>query len=454
MITMINPANGKKIKEYAVMKKKEVSGIIADVSKAQKGWSEQPMKERARILNRVADLLEKDKNKLAQLIAEEMGKPLKQGVGEAGKCAWVCRYYAEQAENFLKDEPVDTDASKSYVSFQPLGTVLAIMPWNYPLWQVFRFAAPALMAGNAVLLKHSQNSTGCSLAIEKLFAEAGLPDHVFRSLIIEREQTEDVIAHKQVHAVTLTGSTAAGKAVATAAGKHLKKCVLELGGSDPYLVLDDADIDLAAKKCVEGRLLNSGQSCIAAKRWIVTEKVHDRFLEKTEALLRQKKVGDPFDESTDVGPMARGDLRDELHQQVLESLKAGAQLHMGGEIPDRDGFYYPVTLLSNVQPGSPAYDDELFGPVASVIKAKDEEDAIRIANDSVFGLGAAVFSRDTARAENIAKNRLHAGCCFVNDFVKSDPRLPFGGVGESGYGRELSRYGILEFVNVKTVWVG
>jgi succinate-semialdehyde dehydrogenase/glutarate-semialdehyde dehydrogenase len=454
MITTINPANGKTIKEYKVMSSEEVSGIITDVSHSQKHWAEQSMKERARILMQIADHLEIEKNKLAKLMAEEMGKPLKQGVSEAEKCAWVCRYYAEQAENFLKDEVVDTEATKSYVSFQPLGTVLAIMPWNFPLWQVLRFAAPALMAGNAVLLKHSQNSTGCSLATEKLLTDAGLPENVFRSLIIEREQVEDVIANKDVHAVTLTGSTGAGKAVASTAGKHLKKCVLELGGSDPYLILDDADIELASRKCVEGRLLNSGQSCIAAKRWIVTASVYDQFLEKTVVLLRDKKLGDPFDESTDVGPMARADLRDELHQQVEESVKAGAKLHLGGEIPAGDGAYYPVTMLSNVQPGSPAYDDELFGPVASVIKAKDEEDAIRIANDSVFGLGAAVFSRDTNRAEKIARNRLHAGCCFVNDFVKSDPRLPFGGIGESGYGRELSRYGILEFVNLKTVWVG
>lgn len=453
MITTIDPSDGSKIKHYEAMGSSELRKILKKAVFAQKKWRETAFEHRAEYLKRVAELLQERKEELAELMAREMGKPVAQGISETEKCAWVCEYYADHAEAFLANEPVETDASSSYVHFEPLGVVLSIMPWNYPLWQVLRFGAPALMAGNGVLLKHSENTTGCSLAIEKLMHEAGLPSDLFRSIVVEVDQIEELIHDDGIAAVTLTGSTRAGKAVASQAGQALKKTVLELGGSDPYLVLEDADTDLAAEKCVQSRLLNSGQSCIAAKRFIVTEAVYDDFLDAVRSRLSSKKTGDPFDEETDVGPMARMDLRDELHRQVQESVEKGAVCEFGGEIPDQDGAWYPVTLLTNVRSGMPAWEEELFGPVASVIKVKDTEEAIRIANDTQYGLGAAVFSRDVQKAEKIAAEKLHAGCCFVNDFVRSDPRLPFGGVKHSGYGRELGIYGIREFVNFKTVYV-
>lgn len=449
----IDPSTGETIKEYDQMDDAELDSIINKAAGAQKEWKNKSFDERAAFLNKTAQILRDRKDDLAELMATEMGKPLAQGVSEAEKCAWVCEYYAENAASFLKDEPIETDASSSYVTYNPLGTVLAIMPWNFPFWQLFRFAAPALMAGNAAILKHASNVTGCALEIEDIIHKAGLPAELFRMVIADNDQTQAMITHSEIDAVTLTGSTRAGKAVAGKAGSVLKKTVLELGGSDPYLILNDADVEQAAETCVTSRLINSGQSCIAAKRFIAVEGIYDEFLERVLSLMKGKKVGNPFDESTDIGPMARFDLRDQLHQQVEESIKKGASCLLGGEIPDEEGAYYPATVLTDIKKGMPAYDDELFGPVASVIKAADEREAIAIANDTNYGLGSAVFSEDVEHAEEIAANSLEAGCCFVNEFVKSDPRLPFGGIKQSGYGRELSHYGIKEFVNIKTVYI-
>ncbi|HCD52885.1 MAG TPA: succinate-semialdehyde dehydrogenase [Balneolaceae bacterium] len=449
----INPATGKTISEYEETPFSEIETIIERANSAQRSWKEESFESRATYLKKIAELLKDRKQALAELMAEEMGKPLSQGVGEAEKCAWVCEYYAEHAEKFLSEESVETDATKSYVAFNPLGVVLAIMPWNFPFWQLFRFAAPALMAGNGALLKHSANTTGSALMIEEIIHQAGIPKDLFRTIIVDNEHMKPVIQHNGIAAVTLTGSTRAGKIVASQAGESLKKSVLELGGSDPYIVLKDADIQKAAETCVTSRLINSGQSCIAAKRFIVEEPVYDEFLEAVKEEMSKKTVGDPFDDQTEVGPMARVDLRDELHDQVQRSINAGAKPVLGCEKPTGDGAYYPVSILADVTPGMPAFDEELFGPVAAVIKASDEREAVTLANNSEYGLGAAIFSGDVEKAENLAANYLEAGCCFVNSFVKSDPRVPFGGIKNSGYGRELGLYGIREFVNTKTVWV-
>lgn len=448
----INPASGDVIQEYEQMDDGALYSIVKEAAEAQGRWRKNSYYERSLLLQRVAELLEERASKYAKLMAHEMGKPLPQGESEAEKCAWVCNYYAENAKRFLKEEHIKTDASESFITYNPLGTVLAIMPWNFPFWQLFRFGAPALMAGNAVILKHAPNVTGCALAIEELMHEAGIPDNLFRTVIADNNQTNELIKHSDISAVTLTGSTRAGKAVASTAGSVLKKTVLELGGSDPYLILGDADIEKAAQTCVNSRLINSGQSCIAAKRLIAVEEVYDDFLEVVFHEMNEKRVGDPFDSATDIGPMARKDLRDELHDQVKQSVNAGAECILGGSIPDRGGYYYPPTILTKVKEGMPAYEEELFGPVASVIKVKNEQEAIAVANDNKYGLGAAVFTEDLERAEFIAEQELQAGCCFINDFVKSDPRLPFGGIKQSGYGRELSHLGIREFVNAKTVY--
>ncbi len=448
----INPATGEFLEDYDLMDDEALDAIAKDAAMGQEKWRRNSFYERSLLLQRAAELLEENKEKYAKLMAREMGKPLAEGVSEIEKCAWVCDYYADNTADFLEEEVIKSDASKSYVTFNPLGTVLAIMPWNFPFWQLFRFGAPALMAGNAVILKHAPNVTGCALAIEDLMHEAGIPDNLFRTVVADVDQTQNLIKHPDVAAVTLTGSTRAGKAVASTAGSVLKKTVLELGGSDPYLILEDADVEKAAEICVTSRLINSGQSCIAAKRLIAVEDVYDEFLEAVFHMMNEKKVGDPFNSATDVGPMAREDLRDNLHAQVQKSVAEGAECILGGSVPVRDGFYYPPTILTEVSEGMPAYEEELFGPVASVIKVKDTSEAIKVANDSDYGLGAAVFSEDLQGAEEIAAYELKAGCCFVNDFVKSDPRLPFGGIKESGYGRELSHFGIKEFVNAKTVY--
>ncbi|NNG26489.1 MAG: NAD-dependent succinate-semialdehyde dehydrogenase, partial [Ignavibacteriaceae bacterium] len=410
-------------------------------------------KERSKLMLKAADVLREQREEQSKLMTEEMGKPIAQSRAEIEKCAWVCEYFAENAKKFLSDEFIETDAAKSFVSFQPLGVVLAVMPWNFPFWQVFRFAAPGLMAGNAGLLKHSSNVSGCALAIENIFRKAGFPQNLFRTILLPSSQMDSVIKNKFIKAVTLTGSVPAGKAVAAAAGSVLKKTVLELGGSDPYIILEDADLQHAADSCATARLINGGQSCIAAKRFIVVDIVYDEFEKLFVMNMKNKKMGNPFNEINDIGPQASISLRDELHQQVLHSIDKGAKLILGGEIPEGIGAFYPPTVLSNVTKGMPAYDEELFGPVAAVIKVKDEEEAIKVANDSIFGLGAAVFTKDEERGEKIVKEKIVAGSCFINTFVKSDPRLPFGGVNESGFGRELSYFGIREFVNIKSVYI-
>jgi len=452
VIISINPATGDTIKTYAEMSPAEAAAAVVQAHQTWLGWRKTSFAQRAGPLKKTAAILRRRKDQLARLMAAEMGKPLKQGVAEAEKCAWVCDHYADGAGRYLAPDVVKTEAASSYVAFEPLGVVLAVMPWNFPLWQVYRFAAPALMAGNTGLLKHASNVSGCALVIEEIFTQAGFPEGAFRTLLIGNPQVRAVIEHPLVRAVTLTGSTPAGKAVAAQAGAVLKKTVLELGGSDPYLVLDDADLDHAAPICVRSRLINSGQSCIAAKRFIVAEPVLAAFTDRFVALMKAQKMGDPTTEGTEVGPQARRDLRDALHRQVLDSIAKGARLLVGGEVPAGPGAYYPPTVLADVRPGMPAYEDELFGPVAAIIGAKDEPDAVRIANDSVFGLGAAVFTRDAQRGERVAR-ALEAGATFVNAPVVSDPRLPFGGIKESGYGRELGSYGIKEFVNAKTVYV-
>jgi succinate-semialdehyde dehydrogenase/glutarate-semialdehyde dehydrogenase len=452
-IKAVNPTTGETIREYEEMTPEEVKGVIEKSHETFLSWRRTSFAERAGLMKNAGQILRDNADEYVKLMAQEMGKPVKDGRAEVEKCAWVCDYYAGKAQKFLQPEVIETDAKKSFITFQPLGVVFAVMPWNFPFWQVFRFATPALMAGNVGVLKHASNVPGCALAIEEIFRKADFPENIFRTLLVGSSEVGAIIENPLVKAVTLTGSIQAGRAVAKKAGEMLKKTVLELGGSDPYLILEDADMEAAAATCVTSRLINSGQSCIAAKRFIVVEPILERFEELFVEHMLAKKMGDPMEEDTVVGPLARHDLRNDLHQQVLESIEKGAECLLGGTIPEGKGAFYPPTILTNVKKGMPAYDEELFGPVAAIISVADEEEAIRVANDSVFGLGAAVFTKDVAKGERIAANELEAGCCFVNTFVKSDPRLPFGGVKESGYGRELSHYGIREFVNIKTVFV-
>jgi succinate-semialdehyde dehydrogenase / glutarate-semialdehyde dehydrogenase len=453
-IATINPATGELIKSFDALSDAQIEQKLHLATETFRSYKSVPYSKRAEMMLRAAEILEKEKEAFGRVMTLEMGKPIRAAVEEAAKCAVGCRYYAENAERFLADEVVETSASRSFIRYQPLGPVLAVMPWNFPFWQVFRFAAPGLMAGNAAVLKHASNVPGCALAIEDVFRRAGFPKNLFRTLMIGSPQVTSVIEHPLVRAVTLTGSGPAGRAVAGKAGQMLKKTVLELGGSDPYLVLEDADLEMAAAVSTKGRLVNAGQSCIAAKRFIVPEKIRrpfeDLFVQKMGAV----KMGDPLNEDTQIGPLARHDLRDELHRQVEASIAGGARCLLGGAVPNNPGAYYPPTVLTDVRRGMPAYEEELFGPVAAIISVKDEEEAIATANDSAFGLGGGVITRDLARGEHIAAERIESGCVFVNEAVRSDPRLPFGGVKESGYGRELSVYGIKEFVNIKTVYVG
>jgi succinate-semialdehyde dehydrogenase/glutarate-semialdehyde dehydrogenase len=450
-IESINPATEEVVESFESLDEQEIATALENAERCGRRWPGFPMKDRGMLLERVALLLRARKEHFGELMAREMGKPIREGIAEAEKCAWVCEYYAANAERFLSPEPVDAGSGRAYVRFDPLGPVLAVMPWNFPFWQVFRFAAPALMAGNVGLLKHSSNVPRCSLAIEGLFDEAGVPHGVFQSLLVPARAVPALIESPVVRAVTLTGSEGAGATVAAAAGRALKKTVLELGGSDPFLVLDDADVPAVAAWAAKARCINSGQSCIAAKRFIVAETIADRFVAAFRAEMEKLVVGDPLDPATQVGPLARLDLLESVHGQVERSVAAGARLVTGGKRLPRRGYFYPPTLLDGVTPGMAAADEETFGPVAAVLRVSSDEEAVALANASRYGLGASVWSGEAARAEALAAS-IESGCVFVNDMVKSDPRLPFGGVKLSGYGRELSAYGIREFVNVKTVW--
>ena len=450
-LVSINPANNKILESHKEISKENINQIINSSYSTYLDWRNKSISYRSKRMRDLAELLKQKKEKLGALMTQEMGKPIKQSIAEAEKCAWVCEYYADNAKRFLSKKEISTDSKKSFISFQPIGLVLAIMPWNFPFWQVFRFASPTLMAGNVGILKHASNVQGCAKQIEKLFLEADFPEYTFSNLAIGSNKVSNVINNSLVRAVTLTGSTPAGKSVASLAGSLLKKTVLELGGNDPYIILEDADLNNAVESCIAGRMLNTGQSCIAAKRFIVVKTRLDEFIDKVEQKINNMKMGDPLNSNIDIGPMVNTDARDELHQQVLMSIEKGAKLISGGKIPESDGSFYPPTLLTNVEPGMSAFDDELFGPVAVIISAKDQAHAIDLANKTNYGLGAAIFTADLDKGEKIAINELEAGSCFVNDFVKSDPRLPFGGIKESGYGRELSEFGILEFVNIKSV---
>lgn len=453
-IEIKNPYNGEKIQSFEAMDNKTIKAAIDKTHELHLHWKKNNVTYRGNLMRKAANILLEDKIKYAKTMAIEMGKPLNQGISEIEKCAWVCNYYADAARGFLKKKTIKTEAFKSFVTYEPLGVILAVMPWNFPFWQVFRFAAPTLMAGNGALLKHASNVPASALAIQEIFEKAGFPKGLFKTILVSSKAVKGIIENPKIKAVTLTGSTPAGSAVAATAGKNIKKTVLELGGSDAYIILEDADLEEAVEASVTSRLINSGQSCIGAKRFVVVEKIYDKFIQKFKAKMKSKKLGDPMKKNTDIGPMARFDLRDELHEQVQKSVEKGAKVILGGKIPgNRKGAFYPATILVNVKKGMPAYHDELFGPVASVIKVANQAEAIQVANDSKFGLGAAVFTKDRKLGEYIATRQLQAGACFVNAYVRSDPRLPFGGIKMSGYGRELSKEGIMEFVNTKTVYI-
>jgi succinate-semialdehyde dehydrogenase/glutarate-semialdehyde dehydrogenase len=448
----INPATGQTIQSFPAWQSGEIDVVLSQVASAQTGWAALSFAQRSHCMRNLSQVFRQCSEDYANLITEEMGKLLKEAKAEIEKCAMGCQYYADHAQSYLNDEVIASDASRSVVIYQPLGTLLCIMPWNFPFWQLIRAAAPAMMAGNVVVLKHASNVPRCALALEDAFRQAGFPAYTFRTLMISAEQAEAVIADKRIAAVTLTGSCTAGRKVAAVAGQHLKKCVLELGGSDPFIVLDDADIALTAKQALVARFQNMGQSCIAAKRFILVDAIADSFVEQFKTLVSQLQSGDPKNDATSIAPMARADLRTALHAQVEGSLAAGAKLVTGGTFIGTQGAYYAPTILDHVQPGMPAFDEELFGPVAAIVRVKNTEEAIKLANQTDFGLGGSVWTSNSARGEALAR-KIHAGCVFVNGVVKSDPRLPFGGIKDSGYGRELSYHGIREFMNIKTVWI-
>ena len=450
--TVINPATGQKVMDIPAWDDTQIEQALMQTAVVTPHWAATPLDERCALMRKAGQVLRDNVDRFAGLISQEMGKLLKDARAEVEKCATVCDYYAEHGPAFLQDEVIASDAGKSYVAYLPIGTVLAVMPWNFPFWQVFRFAAPALVAGNTGLLKHASNVPQCALAIEEVFHKAGFPDGVFRSLMIRASQVARVIEDKRVHAVTLTGSEPAGKQVASTAGNNLKKSVLELGGADAFIVLEDADMDLTVKSAITSRYLNTGQSCIAAKRFIVVDAIAEDFVARFKAGVEALKPGDPTDPTTTLAPMARTDLRDDLHQQVQDTIAAGAVAVTGCEPIPGPGAFYRASILDRVEPGMRAYNEELFGPVAIVIRARDETDALRIANESEFGLGGSVWTRNSERGERLAR-QMQSGCTFVNGFVKSDARLPFGGIKRSGYGRELSHHGMHEFVNAKTIWI-
>ncbi len=458
---VVDPATGEIVRTVEGQSAEEAQAIARRAHHAFDGWRRTTFADRAKLMNQAAAVLRRRLDEFTALMTVEMGKTLTEGRAEIEKCAYACEFYAQHAEDYLAREPVEmgeapgstADAPKAFVTYNPLGVVLAIMPWNFPFWQVIRFAAPALMAGNVGLLKHASNVPGCAMALESVFRQAGFPPDVFRTLLIPSSQVAGLIESEMVAAVTLTGSVEAGRKVAAAAGAALKKTVLELGGSDAYVVLEDADPDHAAEICVAGRMVNGGQSCIAAKRFVVVKALRGAFEQAVVKRMGAFELGDPKNPAAKLGPMESVGARDAIHAQVQDSIKAGARLLLGGQIPDRPGAWYPATVLTDVKPGQPAHDEEVFGPVAAIIEAIDEADAIRIANDSPFGLGAAVITPDLARGERIAAEELEAGMAFVNQNVRSDPRLPFGGVKNSGYGREVSYFGIREFCNIKSVLV-
>ena len=452
-IESFNPYTGRSLRRFEPFTWAKTERILDQAHQEAATWRTTTFAHRAGVLRRAAALLRERQHELARLMALEMGKPVADGRAEAWKCAGCCEFYADKAAEFLADELIETDAGRSFISYQPLGVVLAVMPWNFPFWQVVRFAAPALMAGNVGLLKHASNVPQCALALEKLLHDAGLPAAAFRALLVENEQVEKLIADDRLRAVTLTGSEGAGSAVAATAGQHIKKTVLELGGSDPFIVLADADVAAAAKVAAQSRMINAGQSCIAAKRFIVEAAVQKDFVRQLKSHLQAMQPGDPLDEATRYGPLARPDLADDLSRQVADSVAKGAKIELAGGQEKPGSAVFKPMILSNVRPGQPAYSEEFFGPVALVLTAQDAADAVRLANDSPFGLGAAVWTSDLKKGEQMARE-IESGAVFVNGLVKSMPELPFGGVKKSGYGRELSYLGIREFVNQKSVWIG
>lgn len=448
----VNPATEELIRDYPEHGASQIEQSLARAERAFHDWRRTPFVQRAELLKRVAEHLRRNLNRHARTMTEEMGKAIAESEAEVEKCAWVCEHYAENAERYLAPETIESDAGHSFIRYDPLGPVLAVMPWNFPYWQVFRFAAPTIMAGNVALLKHASNVPGCALAIEAVFRDAGAPEGIFTTLLIPSEPVNEIVRNPIIRAVTLTGSEPAGAAVASQAGAVIKKTLLELGGSDPFVVLADADADAAAQAAATARTINAGQSCIAAKRFIVEKAIADRFERALTDRMAQLKVGDPLDRANQLGPLARGDLVDELHDQVQRSMQTGAKLLTGGQPLEGKGYFYPPTVLGAVEPGMAAFDEETFGPVAAVIRARGIDHALELANRSDFGLGASLWTADTARGKELAAE-IESGAVFVNGIVKSDPRLPFGGIKRSGYGRELSALGIREFVNIKTVWV-
>lgn len=452
-ITSVNPATNTPIRTFDLQDDAAIDAALAAASSAQHTWRQVPVTERVALLVRMAAALRSGKARYAEMIVREMGKPLAEAEAEIEKCAYNCDFYAEHAPRYLAAEPVASNASESVVAFEPLGVVLAIMPWNYPFWQYFRFAAPALAAGNGAILKHANNVPECALAVQEVMEEAAAPAGLTATLLIENSKVASIIADERIAAVTLTGSTEVGAIVAAQAGKALKKQVLELGGSDPFIVLADADLEAAAETAVKARYINVGQSCVNAKRFIVEDAVADRFAELFVEKAAALKIGDPMERDTKIGPMARENLRSALHEQVRRSVAEGAVLKLGGAPIEGGGFYYPPTVLDHVKPGMTAFREETFGPVAAIIRAKDADEAVAMANDSEYGLGAALWTGDLVRARRLA-SRIEAGAVFINGMTASDPRYPFGGIKRSGYGRELGVYGIREFVNIKTVWIG
>ncbi len=449
----LNPATEEILAEFDELSAEKAIYEIKKVGDAFAGWAQKEAGERAELIKNLQKTILKNKQEYAELITREMGKPISQSVAEVEKCALLCDYYSKEGPAFLEPEEVKTENKKSYVRYDPLGTILAVMPWNFPFWQLFRVAVPSLLAGNAVVLKHASNVPQCALKIEGIFKEAGFPEHVFKTLLIGSKSIPKIIESGYIDGVSLTGSTKAGSSVGGTAGKSIKKVVLELGGSDPFIVLPDCDIEKTAENAVKARMVNSGQSCIAAKRFIVHEKIETEFTERVKELMERLKVGDPMDKNTNIGPLATGQIRDDVERQVVETAKNGANILLGGKGKEGKGFFFEPTLLGNIRPGMPAYNEELFGPVLPIIPVKSEEETIRVANDTEFGLGASIWTTDTRKAEEVAK-RIQTGMVFINKTVVSDPRLPFGGMKKSGIGRELGKWGIREFVNVKAVVVG